>query len=143
MVGGAPRRGWELLDRERPTHENFSRSAGPIDTENRDRPPGPDRPDAVEELQEAEPCELVARIVGEAEQADHVLHVRGLEEAQTAVLHVRNASNGQFELEEVAVVRGTDQNRLFSQCDAVFAMREYLFANRVDLRVLVGAAHEA
>ena len=115
---------------------------GLIDTEGDDRAPRPHRTDALDELEQPEPRELVAGVVGETEEADEILHVRGFEEPQPAVLHVRDAPARQLELEQVAVVRGAHQHRLLAQRDAFFAMREDLLAHRVDLRVLVGAAHE-
>ena len=141
-VGRAARGRRELLDRERPPHEDLRGSAGPIDAERDDRPPRPHRPDSFDELEQPEPGELVARVVGETEQADEILDVRGLEEPQPAVLHVRDVPARQLELEQVAVVRGAHQHRLLAQRDALFAVREDLLAHRVDLRVLVGAAHE-
>ena len=142
-VGRAPRRRRELLDRERPAHAAPRRRAGLVDAERDDRPARPHRTDAVDELQQPEPRELVAGVVGEAEQADQVLDVRGLEEPQPAVLHVRDAPARQLELEQVAVVRGAHEHRLLAQRDALLAVGQDLLAHRVDLGVLVGAAHEA
>ena len=116
--------------------------AGLIDTERDDRPARLHRTDAFDQLQQPEPRELVAGVVGEAEQADQILDVRGFEEPQPAVLHVGDAPARQLELEQIAVVRGAHEHRLLAQRDALLAMGEDLLAHRVDLRVLVGAAHE-
>ena len=93
-------------------------------------------------MQQPEPRELVAGVVGEAEEADQILHVRGFEEPQPAVLHVGDTPPRQLELEKIAVVRGAHEHRLLAQRDAFLAMGQDLLAHGVDLRVLVGTAHE-
>ncbi len=113
-----------------------------IDSERLDRAPCPHRSDSLEQLEEAKPRELVARVVGEAEQADEVFDVRGFHEAQAAVFHVGDAAARELELEQVAVVRSAHQHRLFAQSDSLLAMRQDPLADRVDLGILVGTVHE-
>ncbi len=136
------RRRGKRFEREGPAYEDLGRGAGAVDPEGFDRASGAHRTDSFEQLEETEPRELVARVVGEAEQADEVFHVRGLDEPEPAVLHVRDVAASELELEEVAVVRGTHEHRLLAERDAFFAVRQDAFADRVDLGVLVGAPYE-
>ncbi len=39
---------------------------------------------AVEHLQHAEPCDLVARVLGDAQQGNQILHMGGIEEPKPA-----------------------------------------------------------
>ena len=90
-------------------------------------------PDAFEQLEQPEPGQLVAGVVGQAEQADQILHVGGLEEPQPAVLHVGDAAARELELEQVAVVRGPDQHRLLPQLRCRPPVGQDPFAHRGDL----------
>ena len=79
-------------------------------------------PDALRQLQHAEPADLVERVLQHAEQRQRVLHVRGLQELQPAVLHERDVAPGQLHLEQVAVVRRAEQHGLLLQRHALLAM---------------------
>ena len=142
-VGAATRRGRQLLDRERPPHEHLGSRTRLVDAEGRDRAASLHRPDTFEQLQQPEPRQLVARVVGEPEQADEVFYVRSLEKSQAAVLHVGNAPARELELEVVAVMRGANEHGLLPQGDALLAVRQNLLAHGLDLRVFVATADEA
>ena len=73
------------------------------------------RPDAVGQLQHAEPAHLVERVLQHAQQRERVLHVRRLQELQPAVLHERDVAARQLHLQQVAVVRRAEQHRLLLQ----------------------------
>ena len=134
--------GREVLRRERPSQQHLGVGAGPCQTESRDHPSCGHRADALDQLQQAEPGQLVTGVVGESEQTDEVLDVCSLQEPQTPVLHVRDATPGQLELEQVAVVSCSDQHRLLAQRDALLPMCQNAFAHRLDLRVLVRTTHQ-
>ena len=57
-------------------------------------PAGRRRADPVEQLQDAEPGQLVPRVVQQPQQRHQILHVGGLQEAQAPVLHVGDAAAG-------------------------------------------------
>ena len=132
----------KCLDGERPAQQHLGRAARFPEPECGDGPARSDRTDAVEQLQQAEPGQLVARVVGQAERTEQVLHVGGLEVAEAAVLHVRDPTTRQLELQEVAVMGGTHEHCLASQRDPVLPVDEHPFADRGDLRVLVAAADQ-
>jgi hypothetical protein len=69
-------------------------------------------------LQHAEPGQRVARVVRPAQHGEQVLHVRGLEELQAAVLHERDLAPRELDLEQVAVARAAEQDRLPAQAGA-------------------------
>ena len=68
--------------------------------------------DALDQLQHAEPGQLVARVVEDAQQRQQVADVRGLEEPQPAVLHVGDVAVVELDLEDVGVMGGAEQHRL-------------------------------
>ncbi len=113
-----------------PGREAFSR-------ELRDRPPRAGRSDAAQELQDAKPRHLVARVLGPAQDCQHVLDVRGLEELQAAVLDERNVAPGELDLERVAVVRRPHQNRLVAQQEPFLASLEDHLGDHLGLARLV------
>ena len=86
-----------------------------------DRPARARRAEALDELQHAEPRDVVGAVVGQPQQRDEVLHVRGLEVPQAAVLDERDSPPGELELEQVAVVRGAREDRLGAQLGALLA----------------------
>ena len=61
------------------------------------------RPDAGQQVEDAEAGDAVARILGEAQQRQHVLDVRRIEELQPAVLHERNVAPRELDLERTRV----------------------------------------
>ena len=73
---------------------------------------GNDRPDAGQQLDDAEAGDAIARVFGKAQQRQHVLDVRGFEEFQPAEFDERDVAAGQFDLERTAVVRGAEQHGL-------------------------------
>ena len=81
--------------------------------------PATGRPDALVHAQQAEPGELVGRVVEQTDGGREVLHVRRLDEAQTPVLAVGDATGGELELDEVAVVGGPYQHGLFAKPHAL------------------------
>ena len=100
------------------------------------------RSHAVGQLQDTEPADLVVRVLEHAEQRERVLHVRGLHELQTAVLHERDVAAGEFDFEQIAVMPGAEEHRLFLQGHAFLPMRQHGAADRVTLLGLVEAGAE-
>ena len=70
---------------------------------------GDDRPDAGQQLNDAETGDAVARIFGKPQQRQHVLDVCGFKEFQPAKFDEWDVAAGQFDLERTAVVRGAKQ----------------------------------
>ncbi len=93
------------------------------------------RPDARQQLQDAEAGDAVARILDEAQQRQHVLDVGGVEKFQPAEFHERNVAAGQLDFERTAVVGGAEQHRLLLQECALLAIFQHAFD---DVARLVG-----
>ena len=72
------------------------------------------------EAQEPEPCDLVVRIVQEPGSGDKVLHVCSLEKSQAPVLAVRHLANRKLDLDEIAVVGGSHEDRLIREAGRRF-----------------------
>ena len=77
------------------------------------------------QAQQAEPRDLVGRVVEEAGGGDEVFDVRGLQEAQAPVLDVGHPPGRQLEFEQIAVVCGPHQHRLIVQAHAGLDAREH------------------
>ena len=73
---------------------------------------GDGRPDAGQQLHDAEAGDAVARVLGEPQQRQHVLDVRRFEKLQAAEFDEGNVAPGQLDFERTAVVRGAEQHRL-------------------------------
>ena len=67
---------------------------------------------AVRELEDSEPRDLIAPVVGQAEQRDQILDVRRLQISQPPVLDERDLAACQLQLEHRAVVGGPHQHGL-------------------------------
>ena len=86
-------------------------------------------PDPVEQLEDAEPADLVEGVLQDPEQRQRVLDVRGLHELEAAVLDEGDVAAGQLQLEHVAVVAGTEEDRLLAEGSALLAVLEDLLAD--------------
>ncbi len=95
--------------------------------------------DALQQLEEPEPGQLVARVVEHPQQGHQVLDVGGLEELEPAVLYVRDVAADQLQLEQVGVVGGPEQHRLVVESHAVLPVGQHRVAHRLGLGHLVGA----
>ena len=104
--------------------------------------PRASRTDAVVQAQQPEPRDLVHLVVEEPDARDEVLDVRGFEELQSAVLDERDASSGELDLEQVAVVRGAHQHGLLAQRPARLGGSEHGVDHGARLGRRVMAAHE-
>ncbi len=62
----------------------------------------------------------------------------GLDEPQAPILDIRNSSTPELKFEQIRVVCGAHQNRLFFEGDAFFSLHKYLLADRRNLGILVG-----
>ena len=109
----------------------------------RDRPARAHRPDALDQLQHAEPRDVVGAVVDQAQRRHEVLDVRGLEVAQAAVLVERDPAAGELELQQVGVVRRARQHGLGAQLHALLARLEDAVADLLGLRGLVAHPHDA
>jgi hypothetical protein len=115
-------RGWAAAGGER--SQSVERSGGllqPLQATLRDR-----RTDPGQQLQGAKARDPVARIVGPAQHRQQVLDVGGLQELESAMLDVGDVAAGQFDLEQVAVMRASEQHRLLLECDPGLALRKDL-----------------
>ena len=101
------------------------------------------RADSLVELEEPEPGQRVRGVVGQSEGSQQIFYVGRLDEPQTPVLDVGNSSTPELELEQIRVVRGACQHRLLAEGDAFLSVRQYLFADRQHLSILVGTSNEA
>ena len=128
--------------RDRLLDEPDERVAGRPHADRRHDPAGPGGSDAVEQLEDAEPRDLVPRVVRDPQHRERVLHVRGLEELQAPVLHERDVPPRELDLEHVAVVTGAEQHGLLSQRRPALAVLEDLPADGVGLVALVEAGEQ-
>ncbi len=62
--------------------------------------------------QQAEPRQLVRRVVEQPNRGGEVLDMRGLHEPETPVLAVRDPASSELELDEVTVMSGAHQHGL-------------------------------
>ena len=92
-----------------------------------------DRPHAGQQLQHAERCKRIARIVRPAQHADHVLDMRGFQEFQAAVFDERDLAAHQLHFEQVAVAVAAEQHRLALEGRAGFAPLQHLLRHVLGL----------
>ncbi len=100
------------------------------------------RPNPLQNLQDSESGDAVARIFGKPQHRQHVLDVRGVEELEPAELDERNVPPRQLDLQLPAVVRGAEEHRLLLERRAALAIGENAFDDVVRLAGLVGDDHQ-
>src|SRR6516162_113469 len=100
------------------------------------------RSDPRQELQDAEPCDSIARVLGPTQERQHILDMGGLKEFQPTELDERNVAPGQFHLEWPAVMRGAEQDCLYLQRQPGFTVFQNLLDHVVSLIRLVADADE-
>ncbi len=103
---------------------------------------GDARADARQQLQHAEACDAVTRVLGPAQQRQHVLHMRRIEELQPAELDERDVAPRQLDLERPRMRRGAEQHRLVLEREAAFARLQHLLDHVQRLCRLVAHRHQ-
>ena len=79
----------------------------------------------MQELENAKPGDMVARVLGEAQERHQVLDVRGFEKLQPAIFDEGDVAPRQLDLERPAVMRGAEEHRLRLEQVARLAVGEH------------------
>jgi len=87
------------------------------------------RPDAGKQLQHAKAGNTIARVFEQAQEGEHIFDVRRLEKLEPAELHVRDIAWDEFEFEQRAMARGTEQDGLRLQRNGCLASLQYLIGH--------------
>jgi len=147
IPGLAARGGWQQFGCRRPSTQDLfvvhRVGVGIAQPEGRQSSSSNGRANSLVELQEPEPRKRVRGVVGQSECCQQILDVGGLDKPQAPILDIRNSSTPELKFEQIRVVCGPHQHRLFLEGDAFFTVRKELLADRRNLSILVSTSDEA